>query len=462
MLSRFVTDPAFFRRCLVVHVDLSLVVWIYSVIAALSFLLPRAGRSSLTSRASVFVAMAGVLCLLLSAGARGAQPVLANYVPVIDHPLFDVGLWIFAAGVVLSILDRRLLPGESAPGELLPVPAAAVPGLRATAVALLLALLTFVGSWLARPSGLEPATLYELGNWGGGHVLQLASTAAMLTVWLVMLGGVLGRSPLSRGLSSLLFGLLLLPWTAAPWLAARGMQHVASREAFTLLMRWGIFPAAACVALVCLTRVVHAFRSGRLGRRELSDPRLVGFLASAGLTLLGWALGALIRGSTTVIPAHYHASIGGVTVAFMAISYPLFARVGVPVQRSRLARRTLALQPALFGVGQSVFAIGFALAGAHGMGRKLYGAEQHARTLGQKIGLGVMGLGGLTAIAAGVLFLVIVVGAWLRRDRGARSEGALGSISFASGKAAAITPSGSRAGAVAALAPVISSGGANE
>ena len=43
--SRFVTDPAFFRRCLVVHVDLSLLVWIYAFAAALSFLLPKAGKS---------------------------------------------------------------------------------------------------------------------------------------------------------------------------------------------------------------------------------------------------------------------------------------------------------------------------------------------------------------------------------------------------------------------------------
>ena len=415
--SRFVTDPAFFRRCLVVHVDLSLLVWIYAFAAALSFLLPKAGKSSLASRLGVFVAAAGVVLLLAAAGAPGAQPILANYVPMIDHWSFSLGLVVFGTGVLMSVLDRRLLPSEPAPGSVLSVPAAAVPGIRTTGIALCIAALTFATTWLTAPRGLDPATLYELGNWGGGHVLQLASTAAMLCVWLILLAGVLGRSPLSRNAAAVLFGVLLLPWAVAPLLAASGMQSVAAREGFTLLMRWGIFPAASLVLIACVRAVVRGFREGTLTRAELRDPRLIGFFASAGLTVLGWVLGALIRGSTTVVPAHYHASIGGVTGAFMALAYPLLEVVGVPVRASRLARRCAHWQPALFGVGQGVFAIGFALAGAHGMGRKLYGAEQNAKSLGQKLGLGVMGLGGMLAIVAGVLFLAIVVSAWLRRER---------------------------------------------
>lgn len=417
LFSRFVTDPAFFRRCLVVHVDLSLLVWVYAFAAALSFLLPESGASSRASRLGVFVATAGVVLLLGAAGAPGAQPILANYVPMIDHWSFSLGLVVFGAGVLMSVLDRRLLPSEPAPGSVLSVPAAAVPGIRTTGIALCIAALTFATTWLTAPRGLDRATLYELGNWGGGHVLQLASTAAMLCVWLILLSGVLGRSPLSRNASAALFGVLLLPWTAAPLLAASGMQHVAAREGFTLLMRWAIFPAASVVLVACVRAVVRGFRDGTLSRSDLRDPRLIGFFASASLSLLGWVLGAMIRGSTTVVPAHYHASIGGVTVAFMALTYPLLEVVGVPVRASRLARRTTHWQPALFGLGQSIFAIGFALAGTHGMGRKLYGAEQNVRSLGQKVGLGVMGLGGLVAIIAGVLFLAIVVSAWLRRER---------------------------------------------
>src|SRR5688572_16192820 len=35
VLSRIIDDPLFFKRCLVVHVDLALVVWFYAFLAAL-------------------------------------------------------------------------------------------------------------------------------------------------------------------------------------------------------------------------------------------------------------------------------------------------------------------------------------------------------------------------------------------------------------------------------------------
>jgi heme/copper-type cytochrome/quinol oxidase subunit 1 len=177
--------------------------------------------------------------------------------------------------------------------------------------------------------------------------------------------------------------------------------------------------------LASLLAVWRAFRERRLDRESLSDPRLVGFFASAFLTVLGFGLGAAIRGSTTTIPAHYHAAIGAVTVSFMALAYPLLEAVGVDVRPTRFARRASAWQPALFAIGQSIFAIGFACAGVHGTGRKIYGAEQHARSFGERLGLGVMGLGGLVAITSGLVFLYLVTSAFVRRERARPREASL-------------------------------------
>jgi cytochrome c oxidase subunit I len=421
-LSRFISDPNLFRRFLVVHVDLSLVVWMYAFVAALVFLLPRAGRSSKLSRAGVFLSTFGVGLLLVAGGAPGARPILANYVPMIDHWSFGAGLVLFGAGVLASVCDRRLLPNESGPGALFPIPDAAVPGLRATGIALVLAALTFGFAWIARPQGLTPDVLYELTNWGGGHVLQLASSLAMVSVWLILLSGPLGRSPVSRPVAGMLFGWLLLPWAASPLLAARGVQDVAAREAFTELMRWGIFPPVLIFLVLCLRALVAARRQGEL---TLADPRIIGFFASAGLSVLGWILGAAIRGSTTMIPAHYHAAIGAVTVAFMAVAYPLLEAVDVPVRTTKRARKLAIVQPALFGVGQSIFAVGFAIAGARGMNRKVYGQEQQVDELAHATGLVTMSLGGLLAIVSGVIFLSLVVAAFVRRERIERTAWAL-------------------------------------
>lgn len=406
--DRLVTDPLFFRRCLVVHVDLSIVVWFFAFAAALLFALPARGASGRVARASAFVSASGVTLMVLAAGASGSRPVLSNYVPMIDHPVFSVGLIAFGVGVVASFLDTRLLPGSRGGGTFLSVPDAAVPGLRATAIALLLAALTFAASWATRPDGLVADTLFELANWGGGHVLQLATTCAMLSVWLILLAGALGHSPISRRVASALFALLVLPWLAAPVLAARGIQDAGVHDAFTSLMRFAIFPVVAVFIVLCARAVIR--------EKPRRDPRVLAFAVSATLAVAGAVLGALIRGSTTMVPAHYHASIGAVTVAFMGVTYPMLEGLGYGFSSSRM-QRAARVQPAIYGVGQMVFAIGFGFAGAHGMARKAYGHEQQARSAAETAGMVVMGLGGLVAIAGGLLFLTIVIAAWRARRR---------------------------------------------
>jgi hypothetical protein len=412
-----VREPLFFKRCLVVHVVLALVVWFYAFSAALLGTLPRRGESSRLSRAAPLVAGAGVVAMVVSAWDSGARPVLANYVPMIDSSVFRTGLVAFGAGVVLGVADGRLLGGSPTDGGYLRVPAAAVPGLRATGIAMVLAALTFATSWATAPGGLTADTRSELANWGGGHVLQLVSTCAMLSAWIVLLAGALGRPPVSRTFAGAVFALLLLPWLAAPLLAARGIQDVAARTAFTWLMELGLFPAVLAMLAACVVALVR-------GRTGPSDPRVLGFLVSAALAVAGFVLGAFVRGSTTTVPAHYHASIGAVTASFMTLAYPMLEALGHAPPRGR-ALRLARIQPAIYGVGQLVFAVGFALAGAHGMARKAYGAEQHVRDASATAGLVVMGLGGAAAVAGGVVFLFLVVSALRRRRVDHAAEGGL-------------------------------------
>jgi cytochrome c oxidase subunit 1 len=139
----------------------------------------------------------------------------------------------------------------------------------------------------------------------------------------------------------------------------------------------------------------------------------VGFKASVALTLLGISLGALIRSSTTLIPAHYHASLGAVTAAFMAGVFLVIEAVARDAGRlDALAKlwHSARRQIVLFGAGQSVFAIGFGIGGIYGLGRKAYAAEQHVRSTGELVGIGIMGIGGLVAVIAGLWFLTLVIG----------------------------------------------------
>jgi hypothetical protein len=409
--DRLVTDPLFFKRGLVVHVNLALVAWFYSFVAALLFLLPGRSAPSRLSQHAVHISALGIAMMLLAAAMPGSQPVLSNYIPVIDHWLFGVGQALFAAGVLASFVSRRLFTGSTTRKAFFQIPAAAQAGLRSTAVALVLAALTFAITSLRITPDLSVEAYYELLFWGGGHVLQLCCSIAMISVWLILLDSSLGRSPIGERTAAILFGAMVVPWLASPILAMLGTWSPGYRDGFTFLMRWAIFPVLGLFLVACLRLLLVEFRAGRIGLASISDPRISGFLVSALLTLLGFALGAGIRGSNTMIPAHYHASIGAITAAFMTVTYLMLRAFGFSILTRRL-RRAAAWQPVLYGVGQMIFASGFAIAGIYGMSRKAYGAEQAGRGLGESIGLGVMGVGGLIAVAGGLLFLGVVATIW--------------------------------------------------
>ncbi len=409
--DRLFSDPAMFRRGLVVHVDLALVAWFYCFLVGLWFLLPTQGTGARPCHHAHWLSLTGIGLMIGGAAVPTAAPVLSNYIPVLNHPVFLIGLVLFFGGVCLAFWDRRMLESREASAGRVSLPDAARPGLRAAGIVFLLAMFTMLLSFASTPSELEPAVFFELAFWGGGHVLQAACELGMLVVWLMLLTSALDRPILSRKASGVLFGLLLLPWLAAPALAMLGSTDPLYRAGFTTLMRWAIFPVVTVFLGISLYAIVRAWQEDRLPTRGFADPRLLGFTVSAGLTVLGFVLGAMIRGSNTMVPAHYHASIGAVTAAYMAGTWLVFEPLGLRLKSQR--QRTLAAwQPALFGVGQMVFAVGFGWAGAHGMARKTYGAEQHARSGAESLGLGVMGIGGLLAVAGGVLFLALVIAAF--------------------------------------------------
>jgi cytochrome c oxidase subunit I len=214
----------------------------------------------------------------------------------------------------------------------------------------------------------------------------------------------------SRRAAICLFGLLVAPHVFSPLLTLEGTTSTLYRAGFTRMMQFGIFPVVLVFLLICLRQLHSAWGEKRIGREVWRDARFIGFMMSVMLTLAGFMIGAMIRGSTTLIPAHYHASIGAVTAALMAATYFLVQPLGLPSPSLRL-RRLIPVQLYLFGIGQLIFAIGFGWGGLYGLGRKAYGAEQHIRSLGEYIGVGIMAAGGVIAIAGGLMYLLIVLGA---------------------------------------------------
>jgi heme/copper-type cytochrome/quinol oxidase subunit 1 len=136
--------------------------------------------------------------------------------------------------------------------------------------------------------------------------------------------------------------------------------------------------------------------------RAAASPERAALLASLLLFSAGGVLAFMIRGINVVVPAHYHGSIVGVTLAFMGLTFGLLPQLGWRQPLPRWAR----WQPLVYGGGQLMHILGLAWSGGYGVQRKVAGTQQVLSSLPEKIGMGMMGLGGLIAIIGGLMFVL--------------------------------------------------------
>ena len=246
----------FFHVALVVHVDLSVLVW-FAACAGLVWTVN--GERRLESLGWAALAFAAVGTVLMSAApflGRG-QPVMSNYVPVLDDPLFLAGLVVF--GVGFAGVTLRALAAPARVGRALDGVDAQRFGLNAAAVSAAIALGAFAWSWLALPDRLGGQRYYELLFWGGGHVLQFTWTLLMLVawLWLATLAGL--RLPLSPRVTALLFGVALAAVFATPAIyLAWPVTSLEHRQLLTWLMRFGGGLAILPLGVALLVGLVRA------------------------------------------------------------------------------------------------------------------------------------------------------------------------------------------------------------
>ncbi len=410
VLSSFITDPMWIKRVLIVHVDLALLIFIYGFFCGLFLLIPSESKSSQKPVLAAIVAISAMVILLSTIFIPSASPILSNYIPVLDHPVFVSGLLLFGAAVVLVLLSGRLFMGhqklKNANASIFPTEA--VPGLQASAFILIVSALTFLASWWLTYSNLSAHTFYELAIWGGGHQLQFANSAIMASVWLILGHKLLGKSIMSYKLSLFWFAVFALPIIVSPLLLMEGTSSPLYLGGFTTYMRWGIFPVISVLMVIITTKLAQAKAKGDLPKALSKNPYFTGLTVSLSFMVIGFILGSLIRGSNTLIPAHYHATLGAITVAFTTITYYLLDRFGNPFP-SKKTEKWAAYQPLIFGVGQLMFVFGFAYAGSYGLARKAFGPEQNIESVQAFIGLAVAGTGGLIAITGGFIFLWVII-----------------------------------------------------
>lgn len=388
----------FFRVALVVHVDLSVLVWFLAFAAVLWNL--AGGRGGIAAGwIALVVAALGTAAMVAAPFLERAAPVMSNYVPMLDGRWFRTGLGLFVTG--MAIACARAMAVYVPVGARLDGSGVLRLGMNATMVSAGLALFAFAASFAQLDRALDAKTYYELVFWGAGHVLQFTYTMLMLVAWLWLASELGARVPLGPRVAAILFAIALAAVYVTPFIyVAYPVASVEHARMQTWLMRFGgaaTVPPVLVAVLIGLARCPNPSAQAR--------PLYACLAASLTLFAAGGLVGFTIGGPDVRVPAHYHGCIVGVTLAMMGVAYLLLPRFGFAIRDTRLA----AWQPWVYGGGQLLHISGLVISGGHGVQRKVAGAEQVLRSAPEVAGMAIMGIGGAVAIAGGLLFIAIVV-----------------------------------------------------
>lgn len=383
-LGTLFPGPEFYRVALALHVNFSQGIW-FMAFAGVLWSLGSPCTPEGLDRIAWSAAVAGAVGMALSVLGRQPNPLMSNYLPVLDSPVFLAAVSLFGFGVLLKAvgalagLPRQGIADAGGVRQL-------AMGIAAAEIAAVFGLLLVAA--LAIGDRLQGHAYFETFFWGGGHVWQFALVSLLMGCWLQLAPQAAQRisAPL---LAAIVVGgaLPVVTAVAVPFIAAPDSAWYV--DAYTWLMRWTSWEAPLLMGAVLWWR------------RQKPAP---GFGLSLLLFVSGLLLGASINGQTTLVTAHYHGTIGAVTLAFMATSFVLLPRLGIEPPAPRAVR----LQLGFYGYGILLMMAGLAGAGFMGAPRKTpgdltlhWGVETISRIC--------LGIGGLLATIGILMFAFLLV-----------------------------------------------------
>lgn len=374
----------FFKTAIILHVNLSVLVWLSaSLLAYLTFLNPP-NTSSFN--------LAALATILISASPFffGGDGYFNNYIPIYDNIVFKAGIAIYLFAFISEIV---LVASGSSNVFVRTIE-------EITALAFFsIAVTTF--PLLGADSG---EAMYNTLFWSFGHLLQFTYTFSMLMAWHFLLKTLGGDLYVGEKLQRN-FVMFLFITTGAIFLFydVNSGQFASS---FTQQMIWG-----GLVAVPFMVSLAKHLWS----KSQFKNIAYIALFYSLALFILGGVLGSfaaktlMIDGlETAIIPAHYHGSTVAVTVAFMGLIYLLIPKLGGRPITGRTAR----IQLHFYSIGQILYIIGLAILGGHGAARKTVGIGQI--DVAPMVTHIMRGGGGLLMIG-GLLFVWVCVRALMRK-----------------------------------------------
>jgi cytochrome c oxidase subunit 1 len=367
-----------------------------------------------------------------------ADVLFTSYVPLRAHPLFYLGVILFAVGALtvvghflaILVVARRERTYE---GSVPLVTYGALTAAAIAAVTLLHGAIIYIPTflWSLDMMNVDPQ-VYRLIWWGLGHSSQQINVAAMVSIWYLLGALTVGAVVLNEKVSRTAFVLYVL------FISMASAHHLLVDPGMG--PSWKVWNTSYFMYMAVLASMIHGFTVpagtelgmrlrgavqglfGWLKRAPWGDPGfsslafsivVFGFVGGITGVTFGTEQINIIAHNTLRIPGHFHATVvSGTAMAFMGITYyviPLIFRREIAFYR--LAK----IQPYLFAIGMLIFSMAMTFAGTFGVPRRHWDIGFNQALFQPEFSpavnliIGVMAVGGLIAIAGGAIYIVVTV-----------------------------------------------------
>ena len=383
--------------------------------------------------------LAGSLTVEYMQWSGRADVLYTSYPPLKAHPLFYLGIILFAVGALgvvgqffatLTIAKRERTYEGSMPLVVYGAMAAAIIAVITLLHGAMVYIPTFLWSVGLIP-GVNPQ-IYRLLWWALGHSAQQINVAAMVSIW-YMLG-------------ALTVGAVVLNEKVSRWAFVLYIGFISMASAHHLLVdpgfgsAWKIVNTSYFMYMAVLASMVHGFTvpaGMELGMRlrgftngtfewlrkaPWGDPGfsslifsvvVFGFFGGITGVTIGTEQINIIAHNTLRIPGHFHATVvSGTAMAFMGATYYLIPLVF----RKKVAFWKLAkAQPYLFTIGMLLVEFGMTFAGSFGVPRRHWDISFSQAPFDVPFNpavdlfLAMVGIGGILAVTGAYSFILIAV-----------------------------------------------------
>ena len=382
--------------------------------------------------------VAGALMVEWMMWTGKADVLFTSYVPLRAHPLFYLGVILFAVGalVVVGVFFGTLVVAKRERTYEGSVPLVTFGAITAAIIAVItlghgaaIYIPTFL--WSLGMMNVDPQ-IYRMVWWGLGHASQQINVAAMVSIWYLLGAFTVGAVVLNEKISRTAFVLYVL------FISMAAAHHLLVDPG--LSPAWKVWNTSYAMYLAVLASMVHGFtvpagiEAGQrlrglskgvfewLRKAPWGDPGfsalvfsviIFGFLGGITGVTFGTEQINIIAHNTLRIPGHFHATVvGGTALAFMGITYYVIPLIF----RKQVAFWPLAkIQPYLFAIGMTVFSIAMTFAGTFGVPRRHWDTSFSGAPFDVQFNpavdlvVGIMAVGGLLAALGGGAYILITV-----------------------------------------------------